>query len=78
MDASTGGIKNPNAGVLGSHESLAGATEKYHGEAVEREADSFAASIGSMRLVRQQEKIQINMTVTPGQRLLLLILLGFP
>lgn len=50
ISASTGGIKNPTAGVLGSHGSLTGAPEKHEGEAVEQEAHSFVASFGSIAL----------------------------
>jgi len=50
IDASTGGIKNPAAGVLGSHGSLTGAPEKHHGEAVEQEARNFVSSFGAIAL----------------------------
>jgi hypothetical protein len=50
VDAATGGIKKPTAGVLGSHNSLTGAPEKHHGEAVEQEAHNFVASFGAIAL----------------------------
>jgi hypothetical protein len=50
VDAKTGGIKKPTAGVLGSHGSLTGAPEKHHGEAVEQEAHNFVSSFGAIAL----------------------------
>jgi hypothetical protein len=41
IDASTGTIKKPTAGVLASDDSLTGAPEKHQGEAVEQEASNF-------------------------------------
>ena len=35
VNASTGGVQTPKAGVLGSHDSATGAPEKHQGEAVE-------------------------------------------
>ncbi|KAK0614619.1 hypothetical protein B0T14DRAFT_499848 [Immersiella caudata] len=45
IDSSTGGVKRPAAGVLGSGDSLTGAPEKYPGEAVEQEAHSAVNSV---------------------------------
>ncbi|KAK8880087.1 hypothetical protein PGQ11_001381 [Apiospora arundinis] len=41
VDAKTGGIQKPKAGVLGSHGSATGAPENHKGEAVEQEASNF-------------------------------------
>lgn len=50
IDAKTGGIKKPTAGVLGSDTSLTGAPEKYHGEAVEQEATNLVNSFTSIAI----------------------------
>ncbi|KAI5777244.1 hypothetical protein EDC01DRAFT_719812 [Geopyxis carbonaria] len=50
VDASTGALKKPAAGMLGSHGSLTGAPEKHHGEAVEQEAHNFVSSFGAIAL----------------------------
>ena len=50
VDASTGGVKSPSAGVLGSHDSATGAPEKHKGEAVEQEASNFVSGIGHIAL----------------------------
>ena len=50
IDSKTGGIKKPKAGVLGSDNSLTGAPEKYHGEAVEQEASNFVNGFASIAL----------------------------
>ncbi|TGJ83739.1 hypothetical protein E0Z10_g5049 [Xylaria hypoxylon] len=41
VDAKSGGVQKPKAGVLGSHESATGAPENHKGEAVEQEATNF-------------------------------------
>ncbi|KAI0505401.1 hypothetical protein F5B22DRAFT_639951 [Xylaria bambusicola] len=41
VDAKSGGVQKPKAGVLGSHESATGAPENHKGEAVEQEAANF-------------------------------------
>lgn len=41
VDTETGGVQKPKAGVLGSHDSLTGAPERYRGEAVEQEASNL-------------------------------------
>ncbi|KAI0425745.1 hypothetical protein F5Y09DRAFT_334701 [Xylaria sp. FL1042] len=41
VDANSGGVQKPKAGVLGSHESATGAPENHKGEAVEQEATNF-------------------------------------
>lgn len=46
----TGGIQKPQAGVLGSDDSLTGAPEKHKGEAVEQEASNFVNSFTSIAL----------------------------
>lgn len=48
IDSKTGGVKKPTAGVLGSDNSLTGAPEKYHGEAVEQEASNFVSGLTSI------------------------------
>ncbi|GIZ37584.1 hypothetical protein CKM354_000102700 [Cercospora kikuchii] len=50
VDASTGGVQKPKAGVLGSTDSATGAPEKHKGEAVEAEASSFVNGIASVAL----------------------------
>lgn len=50
IDSKTGGVKKPVAGVLGSDNSLTGAPEKYHGEAVEQEASNFVNSFTSIAI----------------------------
>ncbi|RPA93927.1 hypothetical protein L873DRAFT_1703435 [Choiromyces venosus 120613-1] len=50
VDAKSGGLKKPIAGVLGSHSSLTGAPEKHHGEAVEQEAHNFVSSFGAIAM----------------------------
>ncbi|KAF3937815.1 hypothetical protein ABW19_dt0206439 [Dactylella cylindrospora] len=48
VDASTGQLKQPPAGVLASRGSLTGAPEKHEGEAVEQEASNFVSSIAAI------------------------------
>lgn len=48
VDASTGGVQKPAAGVLASTDSVTGAPERYKGEAVEQEAHSFVNSIATV------------------------------
>ncbi|KAJ5211975.1 uncharacterized protein N7498_003621 [Penicillium cinerascens] len=48
VDKDTGGVQKPKAGVLGSHESITGAPEKYKGEAAEKEASNLVASVASV------------------------------
>lgn len=48
VDKDTGGIQNPKAGVLGSHDSITGAPERFKGEAVEQEASNLVTSVASM------------------------------
>ena len=50
VDAKTGGVKSPKAGVLGSHDSATGAPEKYRGEAVEQEASNFVAGFATIAM----------------------------
>lgn len=50
VSSKTGGIQSPQAGVLGSHDSVTGAPEKYQGMAVEQEAYNFVSGIGSIAL----------------------------
>jgi hypothetical protein len=50
VDASTGGIQKPKAGVLGSTTSATGAPERHEGEAVEAEASNFVNGIASVAL----------------------------
>ena len=48
INAKTGGVQTPAAGVLASDDSVTGAPEKHKGEAVEQEAHSFVNSISSV------------------------------
>ncbi|KAF3227119.1 hypothetical protein TWF106_010607 [Orbilia oligospora] len=48
VDASTGKLQEPPAGVLASKGSLTGAPEKHEGEAVEQEASNFVSSIAAI------------------------------
>src|SRR3954466_9267285 len=50
VDAKSGGVQKPKAGVLGSHDSATGAPENYKGEAVEQEANNFVNSIAAVAL----------------------------
>lgn len=50
VDAKSGGLKKPPAGMLGSHDSATGAPEKHRGEAVEQEASNFVSGITSVAL----------------------------
>ncbi|KAH8597295.1 hypothetical protein B0O99DRAFT_508417 [Bisporella sp. PMI_857] len=50
IDSKTGSAKKPTAGVLGSDNSLTGAPEKHHGEAVEQEASNFVNNFTSIAL----------------------------
>ncbi|KAJ3998810.1 hypothetical protein F5050DRAFT_1555952, partial [Lentinula boryana] len=48
IDTSTGGVKKPPAGHLGSKDSMTGAEEKFRGEAVEKEADHFVTGLSTI------------------------------
>ncbi|KAL3469490.1 hypothetical protein BJX99DRAFT_69885 [Aspergillus californicus] len=48
VDTSTGGVQKPKAGVLGSHDSITGAPEKFKGEAAEQEANNLISSVASV------------------------------
>ncbi|KAL2827384.1 hypothetical protein BDW59DRAFT_179151 [Aspergillus cavernicola] len=48
VDTATGGVKKPKAGVLGSHDSMTGAPEKFKGEAVEQEASNLISSVATV------------------------------
>ncbi|KAK7943890.1 uncharacterized protein PG986_013003 [Apiospora aurea] len=50
VDANTGGVQKPKAGVLGSHGSATGAPENHKGEAVEQEASNFFNGITAIIL----------------------------
>ncbi|CAK3823207.1 Succinate--hydroxymethylglutarate -transferase [Lecanosticta acicola] len=50
VDAKTGGVQKPKAGVLGSTDSATGAPEKHKGEAVEQEATNLVNSIATVAL----------------------------
>jgi hypothetical protein len=50
VNAKTGGVQKPKAGVLGSTDSATGAPENYKGEAVEAEASAFVNSIANVAL----------------------------
>ncbi|KAL4796699.1 hypothetical protein BDV19DRAFT_360273 [Aspergillus venezuelensis] len=48
VDPSTGGVQKPKAGVLGSHDSVTGAPEKFKGEAAEQEASNLISSVATV------------------------------
>ncbi|CAI7610773.1 unnamed protein product [Penicillium pancosmium] len=48
VDKSTGGVQKPQAGVLGSEDSITGAPERFKGEAAEQEASNLVASVASV------------------------------
>ncbi|KAK9384130.1 hypothetical protein V1515DRAFT_67142 [Lipomyces mesembrius] len=48
VDSKTGGVKNPAAGVLGSHDTVTGTPENHQGEAVEKEASTFVSGLASI------------------------------
>ncbi|EAW09845.1 DUF3292 domain-containing protein [Aspergillus clavatus NRRL 1] len=48
VDTATGGVQKPKAGVLGSHNSVTGAPEKFKGEAAEQEASNLIASVATV------------------------------
>ncbi|KAL4928894.1 DUF3292 domain-containing protein [Aspergillus undulatus] len=48
VDPSTGGVQKPKAGVLGSHDSMTGAPEKFKGEAAEQEASNLISSVATV------------------------------
>ena len=50
VNAKTGGVQKPEAGVLGSHDSVTGAPENFKGEAVEQEASNFVNRVGAVIL----------------------------
>lgn len=50
VDAKTGGVQKPKAGVLGSTDSATGAPEHFKGEAVEAEASNFVNGIASVAI----------------------------
>ncbi|CDR87720.1 uncharacterized protein SPSC_03491 [Sporisorium scitamineum] len=50
IDPKTGQAKVPEAGHLGSKNSLTGAAETFEGEAVEQEASNFVGALGSVAL----------------------------
>lgn len=48
VNTETGGVQKPKAGVLGSHDSVTGAPEKFKGEAAEQEANNLIASVATV------------------------------
>ncbi|THW62460.1 hypothetical protein D6C91_05614 [Aureobasidium pullulans] len=56
VDAKTGGVQKPKAGVLGSTDTATGAPEKHKGEAAEAEASNFVNSIASVALASASGK----------------------
>lgn len=48
VDYKSGGLSKPAAGVLGSTDSATGAPETFKGEAVEKEAETFATNIAGI------------------------------
>ncbi|KAI9674199.1 MAG: hypothetical protein M1817_002017 [Caeruleum heppii] len=66
VDAKTGGMKKPTAGMLGSHDSMTGAAEKHQGEAVEQEAHNFVSSLAAIGLSSATGKHPANATQESG------------
>jgi Protein of unknown function (DUF3292) len=50
VNSKTGGLQKPSAGVLGSPDSLTGASEKHEGEAVEQEASNLVSGIATVAI----------------------------
>ncbi|OBT66141.1 hypothetical protein VE03_05167 [Pseudogymnoascus sp. 23342-1-I1] len=50
IDSSSGDVKSPAAGVLGSDDSLTGAPESHPGEAVEQEASNFVTAFSAIAI----------------------------
>lgn len=50
VDSKSGALKKPDAGLLGSHNTLTGAPEKHEGEALEQEAHNFVNSFAAIGL----------------------------
>ncbi|KAL3710498.1 hypothetical protein TMatcc_004293 [Talaromyces marneffei ATCC 18224] len=50
VNSQTGGVQKQRAGVLGSKDSLTGAPEKYHGEAVEQETSNLVRSVAAVAI----------------------------
>ncbi|CAG7923727.1 unnamed protein product [Penicillium olsonii] len=48
VNKDTGGVQKPKAGILGSHDSITGAPEKFKGEAAELEASNLVAGVASV------------------------------
>lgn len=48
VDSISGGLTQPNSGLLGSHDSVTGAPENMPGEAVESEAANFVTALASI------------------------------
>jgi len=48
VDKGTGGVQNPKAGVLGSHDSVTGGPQNFKGEAAEQEASNLVAGVASV------------------------------
>jgi hypothetical protein len=79
VDSVSGGVTQPNSGILGSHDSITGAPENMPGEAVESEAANFVtalAGIGANLMTGQdpagepntpEHAISSPMTATPGE-----------
>jgi hypothetical protein len=56
VDAKTGGVQKPKAGVLGSTDSATGAPENHKGEAVEAEASNFVTGLTSIAIASASGK----------------------
>ncbi|RPA86457.1 hypothetical protein BJ508DRAFT_234381 [Ascobolus immersus RN42] len=48
IDAATGDLQEPPAGVLGSDDTFTGAPQQHYGEAAEQEAFTFVSALGSI------------------------------
>lgn len=56
VNAKTGGVQKPKAGILGSTDSATGAPENHKGEAVEAEASNLVNSLASVALASASGK----------------------
>ncbi|PFH55772.1 hypothetical protein XA68_17646 [Ophiocordyceps unilateralis] len=50
VDAKTGGLQKPAAGILASRDSMTGAPEKHRGEGVEQEAHNFINTLSTVAI----------------------------
>ena len=78
VNSRTGLLQKPSAGLLGSHDSLTGASQKHQGEAVEQEAHNFVSSFAAISMSSitgndpedktREEKSMIDMSIPDPTR----------